>query len=243
MQKIIEHDPVLAAIAVNGHASLPEQEKQPPALKKNIARDRQPLDDRGISIPAELRLALRKARISAWRSVSLARQTTGYVVRGTESGGAVAQIGHYVTFAAEDGSALEWLHPQDAIAPNQTHAVVVAPSLIRIEVFRLQRNYDLAITRHTIQSSDDWKRRLLSSMLFRGRGFLGLELWGRDQAFRGSVLPAFYTRGGEESAIPEVFRAAVRAAVEGACCVGCRDSHYLRAQRSNSSSLATGGAS
>lgn len=228
MQETIEHDPVLAAIAVNGRAS------PPPAPKKNGGRDRQPLDDRGISLSEELRLALRNVRISAWRSVSVARQTAGYVVRGTESGGAVAQIGHYVTFAAEDGSSLEWLHPQDSIAPNQTHAVVVAPSLVRVEVFRLQRNYDLAITRHTIQSTGG-KPRLLSSMLFRGRGFLGLELWGRDQAFSGSVLPAFYTRGGEESVVPEIFQPAAKAAVEGACCTACRDSHYLRVQRSSSS--------
>ncbi len=147
MQETIEHDPVLAAIAANGRPS-------PQAPKKNGGRDRQPLDDRGISLPEELRLELRTVRISAWRSVSIARQThpAGHVVRGTESGGAVSHLGHYVTFAAEDGSPLEWLHPQDAIAPNQTHAVVVAPSLVRVEVFRLQRNYDLAITRHKIQS-------------------------------------------------------------------------------------------
>lgn len=243
MQETIEHDPVLAAIAANGRASLPEEKTLPPAPKKNGGRDRHPLDDRGVSIPEELRLALRNVRISAWRSVSIARQTAGYVVRGTESGGAVVQIGHYVTFAAEDGSSLEWLHPQDSIAPNQTHAVVVAPSLVRVEVFRLQRNYDLAITRHTIQS-DGGKPRLLSSMLFRGRGFLGLELWDRDQAFRGSVLPAFYTRGGEESVVPKAFQSAARAAIEGVCCIACRDSHYLRAQRNNnSSSVSVGGAS
>ena len=54
--------------------------------------------------------------------------------------------------AAEDGQPLEWLHPQDAIAPNQTHGVVVAPALLGIEVFRLQRNYEVAITKHTTKA-------------------------------------------------------------------------------------------
>ncbi|MBV9251743.1 MAG: hypothetical protein JO227_21190, partial [Acetobacteraceae bacterium] len=138
-------------------------------------------------------------------------------MRGTESGGAVEHIGHYVTFAAEDGHALEWLHPQDAIAPNQTHAVVVARALLRIEVFRLQRNYEVAITEHTTQIVDG-KPKLVSSMAFRGRGFLGLELWNREKAFRGAVLPSFTTRGGDDVQVPEAYQAALKAAVEGAAC-------------------------
>src|SRR3954467_5305146 len=114
--------------------------------------DRQVLDDRGVSLPEEYRQELRRLRITAWRAMSIASSSRGPIVRGTESGGAVEHIGHYVTFAAEDGQKLEWLHPQDALAPNQTHAVVVAPSLVRLEVFRLQRSYEVAITRHTIQT-------------------------------------------------------------------------------------------
>jgi hypothetical protein len=192
---------------------------------------RMPLDDRGLAIPEELRRLEREARLTVWRSVSVAGQShmQTYVVRGVESGGAIEQLGHYVTFAGEDGSPLEWLHPLDSIGANQTHAVVIAPCLTRIEVLRVYRTYELAISRHTISVVED-KPRLTSSMLFRGtQGFLGLELWNKDKTFRGEVLPTFYTRAGEEQPVPASFERAVKAAVEGACCLGCRDSHYLRA--------------
>jgi hypothetical protein len=67
-------------------------------------------------------------------------------------------------------------------------------------------------------------------MAFRGHGFLGLELWNKEKAFRGAVLPTFTTRGGDEVPVPDAFQAALKAAVEGASCVGCRHSHYLQAR-------------
>ena len=229
MQRALGNDPLLAEIAVNGrplHAPI----KEPSQPRNGASRaDRHVLDDRGVSLPAEYREELKNARISAWRALSVAPSAKGPVVRGTESGGAVEPIGHYVTFAAEDGQPLEWLHPQDAIAPNQTHAVVVAPALVRIEVFRLQRNYEVAITKHTTTMVNS-KPKLVSTMVFRGHGFLGLELWTKEQAFRGAVLPTFTTRGGDEVTVPEAFQPALKAAVEGSCCIGCRHSHYLQAR-------------
>jgi len=56
---------------------------------------------------------------------------------------------------------------------------------------------------------------------------LALELWGRDSAFRGSVAPIFYDRGGEQVTIPAIFMRAIYQTVAGACCVGCRHSHVL----------------
>lgn len=226
MQKPTEHGSVLAP--VNGRTN-----------RNGTSQSRQTLDDRGLAIPEELRKLERSARISAWRAVTIARQIQPgvSVVRGVESGGAIAELGHYVTFAADDGTPLEWLHPLDSIGANQTHAVVVAPSLTRIEVLRVHRTYELAITRHTISMVND-KSKLLSTMLFRGsQGFLGLELWDKDRAFRGEVLPTFYTRAGEDHPIPLLFEQAVKAAVQGTCCLGCRDSHYLRALGSHSNGI------
>jgi hypothetical protein len=238
MQNTFENDPVLAEIAANGR--LLPTEKEPAKPTNGAARgNRQVLDDRGVSLPEEYRQELRRLRITAWCAMSIAPSSKGAVVRGTESGGAVEHIGHYVTFAAEDGHPLEWLHPQDAIARNQTHAVVVAPALLRIEVFRLQRNYEVAITKHTTNTVNG-KPKLVSSMVFRGHGFLGLELWNKEQAFRGAVLPTFTTRGGDEVPVPEAYQAALKAAVEGASCVGCRHSHYLQARVKSSSAAATG---
>lgn len=228
MPNVFENDAMLAQIAANGRPL--RAEKEPAKAANRAARGgRQVLDDRGVSLPEEYRQELRRLRITAWRAMSIAPSSHGPVVRGTESGGAVEHIGHYVTFAAEDGQPLEWLHPQDAIAPNQTHAVVVAATLVRIEVFRLQRNYEIAITKHTTKTVDG-KPKLVSSMVFRGHGFLGLELWDKEKAFRGAVLPTFTTRGGDEIPVPEVYQAALKAAVEGTSCVGCFHSHYLQAR-------------
>jgi len=228
MPNVFENDPMLAQIAANGRPL--RAEKDPAKPTTGAARgDRQVLDDRGVSLPEEYRQELRRLRITAWRAMSIAPSSHGPVVRGTESGGAVEHIGHYVTFAAEDGQPLEWLHPLDAIAPNQTHAVVVAPALLRIEVFRLQRNYEVAITQHTTTAVDG-KPKLVSRMAFRGHGFLGLELWNKEKAFRGAVLPSFTTRGGDEVPVPEAYQAPLKAAVEGASCLGCRHSHYLQAR-------------
>lgn len=228
MPNVFENDAMLAQIAANGRPL--RAEKEPAKAANRAARGgRQVLDDRGVSLPEEYRQELRRLRITAWRAMSIAPSSHGPVVRGTESGGAVEHIGHYVTFAAEDGQPLEWLHPQDAIAPNQTHAVVVAATLVRIEVFRLQRNYEIAVTKHTTKTVDG-KPKLVSSMVFRGHGFLGLELWDKEKAFRGAVLPTFTTRGGDEIPVPEVYQAALKAAVEGTSCVGCFHSHYLQAR-------------
>jgi hypothetical protein len=197
--------------------------------RAHTARTRQPLDDRGLALPAEIRRLELEARISVWRAVTVVRQNQNqtYRLRGVESGGAIAQLGHYVTFAAEDGSQLAWLHPLDSLGANQTHAVAVATSLTRIEVLRVHRTYEVAITRHAVSLIDS-KPKLTSTMLFRGaQGFLGLELWDQDRNFRGEVLPTFYTRAGEEHRVPASFEQSLKAAVGGACCLGCRDSHYL----------------
>jgi hypothetical protein len=194
MQHALENDPVLAEIAVNGR-SLRGRKEPSPARNGANNGDRHVLDDRGVSLPEEYRQELKLSRISAWRALSVAPSSKGPVVRGTESGGAIEHIGHYVTFAAEDGQPLEWLHPQDAIAPNQTHAVVVAPALVRIEVFRLQRNYEVAITKH-ITKIVNGKPKLASSMVFRGHGFW-VSNCGTKR--RRSVAP-FYQRSPREVA-------------------------------------------
>ena len=66
-----------------------------------------------------------------------------YVIRGVESGGAICEMGHYVTFCGEDGEPLAYLHPVDAIGVNGVHAVVVAPALVRVEMLRTGRTYEL----------------------------------------------------------------------------------------------------
>jgi len=137
-----------------------------------------------------------------------------------------------VTFAGENGEALSWLQPVDSLTVNGVHALVVAPLLTRVEMFRKGRTYELRITRHRPGPGEIGRRpELLAENIFRGReGYLGLELWGRDKEFAGAVLPQFFTRSGEEIEIPECFRAAARAVTHAVNCVGCGHSHFLTAQ-------------
>ena len=95
---------------------------------------------------------------------------------------------------------------------------------------RVQRTYDVLVTRHSLQVSDKGQRpRLESSVLFYGRrGTLEMELWGKDVAFRGAVSPAFFSRSGEALLVPEEFREAVTRISAAVCCIGCRHCHLLQ---------------
>ena len=186
---------------------------------------------RGLALPQNVLRRLSTVGIFVEAQVSLEHQNLAkrYVMRGVESGGAIREIGRYVTFAGEDGEQLEYLHPMDAIGVNGVHAVVLAPTLVRIEVFRAGRSYRVLITRHRPQVEANGRRPPLeSAVLFHGiEGYLDLELWGVDRNKAGCVLPCFYSRNGEPLAIPESFVPGVKAAVRGVGCVGCSHSHFL----------------
>jgi hypothetical protein len=152
-----------------------------------------------------------------------------YVIRGVESGGAIEEIGRYVSFAGDQGEPLTYLHPIDAIELNGLHTVVVAPVLVRVEMFRAGRTCELLITKHRPGYAEVGKRPPLeSSLLFRGvHGYLEIELGTSGKGATNSRLPVFYSRGGEPLEIPEAFRGAVEAVTRGILCVGCTHRHYL----------------
>ncbi len=56
--------------------------------------------------------------------VSLEHQNLAkrYAIRGVESGGAVEEVGRYVTFGDENGEPVAWLQPIDSLAVNGVHA-------------------------------------------------------------------------------------------------------------------------
>jgi hypothetical protein len=194
---------------------------------------RELLARRGLILPRRVRRRLDEVGIHARPEVSLEHQhlANRYVVRGVESGGAIAEMGRYVTFAGENGEPLAYLQPIDTLGVNGVHAVVVAPGLVRIELFRAGRTYQLLITRHQPGQRENGRRpQLESTILFRGvNGFLDLEPWGRDQGLAEPPLPRFWSRSGETFEVPTGFEAAVRAATKGACCIGCVHAHYLAA--------------
>ena len=187
---------------------------------------------RGLTLSRRVLRRLNEVGIFAQSQISLEHQHLAkrYVVRGIESGGAVKDLGRYVTFSGPDGEPLPYLHPIDAIAVNGVHAVVVAPVLVRIESFRAGRTCQLLITKHEPGKTESGRRPPLKNrVLFRGvNGIVDVELLRADAALGGrSVMPEFWSRAGEPLGIPPVFVTAVAAATKAVCCVGCSHSHYL----------------
>jgi hypothetical protein len=153
-----------------------------------------------------------------------------YVLRGLESGGSSGDVGRYVTFADEQGGKLEYLQPVESVAVNGLHAVVISTGLVRVDLLRKGRTYELLITSHSLASAANGNRpNFETEVLFRGvHGRLELDLCGRDKTQAGSVAPSFLSLAGELLPIPEKFASAVRAATKGVNCAGCVHSHYLR---------------
>jgi hypothetical protein len=156
-----------------------------------------------------------------------------YVIRGLESGGSAGDVGRYVTFAGENGEPLDYLHPVETIAVNGLHAVVISNSMLRADMLRKGKTYELLITRHWLNFvTNGPKPRMECEIVFRGiHGRLELDLTAKDETQAGRVVPTFYSLAGEESAIPEKFLALVRAATRGVNCSGCSHMHYLRKPR------------
>jgi hypothetical protein len=141
-------------VAVGQPIRLPQRTRaKSGVLKRNRFRDAT-----GLRLPRPSLRVLRERGIVAPSPVSLQyqHQASRYVVRGTDSGGAAGDIGRYVSFAQEEGQAIECLQPVEAIGVNGLHAVVVAVVLVRVELLRKGRAYTLLITRHAAAKSGIW---------------------------------------------------------------------------------------
>jgi hypothetical protein len=197
-------------------------------------KHRESLDQLGLRLSRQALRVLKERGIFVQSAVSLEHQhlANRYVVRGLESGGAIGDLGRYVTFAQPDGRAVECLHPVEAIGVNGLHAVVVAPVSVRIEMVRTGRTYELLITQHRPGEASESKRPPLETkVLFRGiHGRLELDLAGKDKNLAGNVIPTFYSLAGEGVPIPKRFRAAVQAITKAVNCMGCFHSHFVRAR-------------
>ena len=186
----------------------------------------------GLALPRRAVRILKERGIFAHALISVEHQQLAqrYVLRGLESGGSVGDVGRYVTFAGLKGQPLEYLHPVEAIGVNGLHAVVISPEVVRVDMLRKGRTYELLMTRHTVCSVENGNRpACVTAILFRGiHGRLELDLYGKDKAQAGRVAPTFYSLSGEPVAIPEEFLAVIRAATRGVNCSGCSHAHYLR---------------
>lgn len=197
-----------------------------------MAERRNVLSHRGLTLPRGVLRRLERLGVFACSHVSLEHQHLArrYVVRGIESGGAVGNIGRYVTFCGPGGEPLPYLHPIDAIGVNGLHAVVIAPALVRIELFRSGRTYQLLITSHEPGRPENVRRPpLVNRLVFRGvNGFLESGN-ARAATATSSCVPRFWSRSGEQREVPATFAAAVHAAIQGASCGGCSHAHFLAA--------------
>jgi hypothetical protein len=148
-----------------------------------------------------------------------------------ESGGAIKEIGRYVTFCGERGERIAWLQPIDSVGVNGRHAVVIALGLVSVEVFRVRNTYDVLIAKYDVsQPAEGQRSRIEARVLFRGRqGHLPLDLTGDERGMAGQIVPEFFNRAGERVEIPPEFVGVLKAAVRGSACVGCTHQHYLTA--------------
>jgi hypothetical protein len=196
---------------------------------------------RGLRLPKVTLDGLRQSGIHCVSEVSIERQRSArqYVIRVQESGGAVAELGVYCGYVSETGSPLAWLQRLDSLGVNGVHARAVSPSVVRIQIIRVRHTYDLLISQHMLRFAENKQRPTLqNSILFLGRqGTLELDLWDKDKALAGAVSPVFYDRAGEAMTIPAAFTGAVRRAVTGANCCGCRHVHLLEPPRTDDSKL------
>jgi hypothetical protein len=208
-------------------------------------KQKQSLDQVGLRLSRQALRVLKERGIFVQAAVSLEHQHLAkrYVVRGVESGGAVGDLGRYVTFAQENGQPIEYLHPVEAIGVNGLHSVVLAPVLVRIEMLRKGRTYELLITQHRPGAASDGKRPALEAkMLFRGiHGRLELDLSGKDKSRSGSVVPTFYSLAGEVVTIPKRFQEVARAITAAVHCSGCSHCHFVRAPKAAAETAAAVG--
>ncbi len=184
-----------------------------------------------LTLPSVALKRLADAGIRCAPDVSLEYQRAAnrYVLRGRESGGAQKELGRYVGFCSENGEPLRWFIKPDSLTPNADHAVVLAPAMASIEIFRYEHTYELLITRHTIADAEEGRRpKARMEMIFRGwQGQLPLDLMGKNKDLAGAIAPEFFDRAGEPRSVPAKFAKAVHAITKAVNCVNCSHAHLL----------------
>jgi len=184
-----------------------------------------------LTLPAPAVQRLRKAGIYCSPGVTIEFQqaTKRHVLRGSESGGAIKEFGHYVSFCGEGGERLPWFVRPDSLTANGDHAIVIAPALVSIEALRIEHTYELLIVRHELRAEREGARpRIWSRLVFRGwQGQLPLDLVDKDRSVAGQIAPEFFTRAGEPRQLPAQFVEPVHAIVVAVNCKNCSHAHLL----------------
>ena len=190
---------------------------------------------RGLRLPALALKRLRQRGIYCDPSVSIQHQSQAqsYVIRGVESGGAVQEMGAYCSFINIDGRPLAWLQKVQSIGRNGLHAVVIAPELLRVQMFRNDQTYHLLITRHGLEALEGSKRPVLvNTIVFHGiNGTPEPNPDTADLSSSATQSPVFRTRSGEILPVPGELRWAVSDLAAATNCDGCKHSHLLKGEQ------------
>ena len=143
---LIDEIPVLAAIAPYTEQGIEVRDAKELRIKEsdriaaiatNLRQMGAQVEERedGLKIPGRQNLhgaeldSFHDHRIAMAFAVAGLRAKGETLIRGAESGGAIREMGHYVTFAGEDGEPLAYLHPIDAIGVSDA-ICAVPPSLV-----------------------------------------------------------------------------------------------------------------
>jgi hypothetical protein len=201
-----------------------------PSEKRALSSGASSQPSHGLSLPAATLQALQRRGIYCTPGVTVEHQHLAkhYVLRGVESGGAVADMGRFCAYLSADGIPLPWLQTIDSLAVNGRHAIILAESLVRVEMLRMIRTCELSISQHALSPQPGRTRpEITSKSMFRGHdGFLPLELWREEhRTLRGQLAPVFYTRSGEPMELPRRFEEAIRKITSAVCCIGCKHTH------------------
>src|SRR5262245_27069301 len=98
---------------------------------------------RGLRFPSADLKALQRAGIYCQPAISIEFQQSSqqYLIRGVESGGAVARTGAYCGFLDDPVGPGSITHPVNAIGINGLHAAVLSTALVRMQMFRAETVY------------------------------------------------------------------------------------------------------
>ena len=183
----------------------------------------------GLRLATDVLAAIKAARIYSDPDITVVHQQLAqrYVLRGEERGGSVSNLGAYCSFVDESGRPLPWLQRVETVGTNGRHAIVIAPSFVRMQMVRVEHTYELLITQHKlVPLPGRTKPTIESTVLFKGRqGTLALDLWDKDAAVAGKTCPIFYSYSGDVLVIPKEFVEATYILTAAVCCVGCRHVH------------------
>jgi hypothetical protein len=198
--------------------------------KSGVLNRRDVLALRGLRLPKAALQRMNATGVHCDPAVSIEwqAQSQRYVIRGAESGGSVQNLGAYCGFVDVDGNPLRCLQEINSLRPNGLHGIVVSPQMVRLQVFRNERTYQLLITEHRLETVPGRKRPALrNTVLFRGKD--GVQPSGSADGQAGIQWPVFYTQSGEESRPPKRFEWAARGIMAASWCQACQYIFLLKA--------------